>query len=244
MRIDAIVLAGGRSSRLGGVPKAHLRHGKHTLLEHTIAVAAAHALRVVVVGDVATVPEGILTAREDPPFGGPAAGLAAGDDVLVTSAASEDVSDFTLVLACDMPRVEVAVAGMLAALTEADEDYARLTAAPGAGPSPESGDQTHVHARRQGHTSGGQFDGVIAVDASQNRQPLAAIYSTKRLRAAIDVKRRAGALDGLSVFSLIGDLALVPVFVPSGSTDDVDTWADAERFGMRAEPARRGEESA
>ena len=45
-RWDAIVLAGGRSARLGGVDKAALRVGDRDLLATTLAAVAAAELRV------------------------------------------------------------------------------------------------------------------------------------------------------------------------------------------------------
>jgi CTP:molybdopterin cytidylyltransferase MocA len=93
MLLDAIVLAGGRSSRLFGVPKSALLWRGSTLLQNTVdAVLDAGARRVVVVGPGASVADGaaggladgdgpaarIMFAREDPPFGGPAAAIAAG----------------------------------------------------------------------------------------------------------------------------------------------------------------------
>lgn len=95
-----MVLAGGRATRLGGVPKPGLTYDGATLLSHALQTVRA-ASRVVVVGpDAGSLPEGVLTAREDPPFAGPAAAIAAG------LAALEDAGPrtaWTLVLACDMP---------------------------------------------------------------------------------------------------------------------------------------------
>lgn len=103
--LHAVVLAGGRSSRLGGTPKAGLRRDGTTLLERTVD-AAREAAGVVVVGPVDLVlPVGVLRAREDPPFGGPAAGIAAGLRALETLPPAR----WTLVLACDMPGVRRAV---------------------------------------------------------------------------------------------------------------------------------------
>ncbi|MGP4109607.1 NTP transferase domain-containing protein [Streptomyces sp. 4N509B] len=78
---DAVVLAGGAARRLGGADKPAVRVGGRTLLGRVLD-ACAEAGRVVVVGprratDPATgrVPR---WAREDPPGGGPVAGIAAG----------------------------------------------------------------------------------------------------------------------------------------------------------------------
>jgi molybdopterin-guanine dinucleotide biosynthesis protein A len=110
---DAIVLAGGRSSRLGGTPKSALMYDGATLLERSIA-AAGGARRIVVVGpEPADLPAGILSCREDPPFAGPAAAIAAGLAGLRRArAADEDDAALVLVLACDMPRAADAVGAL------------------------------------------------------------------------------------------------------------------------------------
>jgi molybdopterin-guanine dinucleotide biosynthesis protein A len=110
---DAIVLAGGRSSRLGGTPKSALMYDGATLLERSIA-AAGGARRIVVVGpEPADLPAGILSCREDPPFAGPAAAIAAGLAGLRRArAADEDDAALVLVLACDMPRAADAVSAL------------------------------------------------------------------------------------------------------------------------------------
>ncbi|OLT12885.1 hypothetical protein BJF77_18515 [Kocuria sp. CNJ-770] len=107
----AVVLAGGRSSRLGGRPKAGLRQGGRTLVELTLDAVRGAAGVVVVGPPELAVPAGVLRAREDPPFSGPAAGIAAGLRAL--QALPE--APWTLVLACDMPGVARAVPLLLEA---------------------------------------------------------------------------------------------------------------------------------
>ncbi|MHA7264263.1 molybdenum cofactor guanylyltransferase [Arthrobacter sp. TMN-37] len=106
---DAVILAGGRSTRLGGTPKAALRIAGATLLDLACA-AAAGAGRIVVVGPEpagGARPAGapgvpaVDFVREDPPFGGPAAALAA---ALAQPSGRETHAPWLLVLACDMPR--------------------------------------------------------------------------------------------------------------------------------------------
>jgi molybdopterin-guanine dinucleotide biosynthesis protein A len=114
---DAVILAGGRSERLGGVPKQGLTYDGDTLLGRSIA-AAGGARAVVVVGpEPAEHPAGILSCREEPAFGGPAAAIAAGLAALAKAGGSRP--PVTLVLACDMPNVRQAVTalreGLLAA---------------------------------------------------------------------------------------------------------------------------------
>lgn len=117
MLIDALILTGGRSSRLDSHPKSELIYRHRTLLESTIS-AARIARTVVVVGDTRPVSAAVLFAREDPPFAGPAAGIAAGLSALAE--AEPVVSDFTLVLACDMPAVAIAVEQLVNSADRAD----------------------------------------------------------------------------------------------------------------------------
>lgn len=116
MIVDAIVLAGGRSSRLGSFPKAELYFAGETLLSRTLS-AVRIARRTVVVGPMPTeaLPEGVLCTREDPPLGGPAAGIAAGANCLVSQPG--EPSEVILVVACDMPNIE----GVIPPLLEAFE---------------------------------------------------------------------------------------------------------------------------
>lgn len=121
---DAVILAGGRSSRLGGVPKQDLVFQQDTLLQRALE-AAAGASRTVVVGPESghSVP-GVLFCREQPEFAGPAAAIAAGLDAL---AQGGNGAGFTLVLACDMPLVRDAVGALVSAMAlgEADGAMAR-----------------------------------------------------------------------------------------------------------------------
>lgn len=90
----AVVLAGGRGSRLGGVDKASIVVDGRTLLDHVLD-AVAPARETVVVGPRKDDVPGVTWAREDPPGGGPVAGLAAG--------LSHVTADLVVVLAVDQP---------------------------------------------------------------------------------------------------------------------------------------------
>ena len=117
LKWNAVVLAGGRATRLGGVAKPLVEVRGRTMLEAALA-AAAGAERIVVVGPL-PVPEGILRTVEDPPHGGPAAALAAGLATLDVDA------PWTLVLASDLPGAEGAVPTLLsAAATESTAESA------------------------------------------------------------------------------------------------------------------------
>lgn len=93
----AIVLAGGRGSRLGGADKAAVEIDGRPLVDRLIAAVEGNE-PVVVVGPPTLERPGVVVVREDPPFGGPVAAIAAALDALGASAAE------TWLLACDLPR--------------------------------------------------------------------------------------------------------------------------------------------
>ena len=115
LRFDTVVVAGGRSSRLGGTPKAQLSLEGSTLVAHTVAAVRPFGVVVVVGPEDPRLPSDALHTREDPPFSGPAAAVAAG--VVVLDGLTER-NEWTAVLACDMPHVD----GALPALVRAAED--------------------------------------------------------------------------------------------------------------------------
>ena len=108
---DAVVLAGGRGTRLGGTDKPGLVVGGQTLLGAVVsAVTSAGADRVVVVGPERTgAGRQVRYVREDPPGRGPVAALARG---------LEQVSaPLVVLLAADLPFVRpVHVTRLLTAL--------------------------------------------------------------------------------------------------------------------------------
>jgi molybdopterin-guanine dinucleotide biosynthesis protein A len=130
---DAVVLAGGRASRLDGTSKAGLVVEGARLLDRALA-ASARARRVVVVGppelagalpvsDPASGYAGPAPGltREDPPFGGPVAGLAAG-----LRALPDPRAPWVLLLAVDVPRAARAIVLLEDAVSRAPVDGAYL----------------------------------------------------------------------------------------------------------------------
>lgn len=112
------MLTGGHGVRLGGLDKASIEVQGRTLLEHALAAVAA-ADEVVVVGPEVPTSRPVTWTREQPPGGGPAAGLLAGVDALATR------PDLVCTLAVDMPGVTTrTVARLLDAL---DADPATLS---------------------------------------------------------------------------------------------------------------------
>ena len=73
----AVVLAGGRASRLGGRSKPELLIGGRRLVDRVLDAVDDAAVRVVV-GPPLELPAGVVLTRENPPGGGPVAALAAG----------------------------------------------------------------------------------------------------------------------------------------------------------------------
>ncbi|TVU66909.1 molybdenum cofactor guanylyltransferase [Paenarthrobacter nitroguajacolicus] len=113
MEFNAVILAGGKATRLGGVPKPALKYDGATLLTHALQAARGASAVVVVGPEAEALPGEILRAREEPVFAGPAAAIAAGLAALKTSASSQA---WTLVLACDMPHASGGVELLWAAL--------------------------------------------------------------------------------------------------------------------------------
>jgi molybdopterin-guanine dinucleotide biosynthesis protein A len=106
MIVDALILAGGRSSRLGDSDKQNLQIGGVSLLRRSIhAVQQAGVRSVIVVGD--EVMDDVVTVREEPAYGGPVAAIAAGLRALPSR------PDAVLVLACDMPGIGAALPALL-----------------------------------------------------------------------------------------------------------------------------------
>jgi len=102
--LDVVVLAGGRGRRLGGVSKADLVVGGARLLDHILGDLAdwdhpgvTLGRTVVVAPDTVNVPDGVRRTLEEPPGGGPSAGVAAALAVL-------GKGDLVAVLTCDAPR--------------------------------------------------------------------------------------------------------------------------------------------
>lgn len=114
-RLAAVVLAGGTARRMGGVDKASVRVDGVPLL-HRVLDATADAGEVVVVGNRVPTPRAVTWTVEDPPLGGPAAGLLAALDRLSSA------PDLVLVLAVDLPRVHPGTVGRLVRAVEADPD--------------------------------------------------------------------------------------------------------------------------
>lgn len=115
LRLGAVILTGGTAARMDGADKASVEVDGVTLLERALHATMA-ALDVVVVGEQVPTSRPVTFTREDPPHGGPAAGLLAGLDRLRPGL------DLVLALAVDMPRVEAGTVARLTWAVEGDPD--------------------------------------------------------------------------------------------------------------------------
>ena len=221
----AVLLAGGRASRMGGIDKPALEVRGRTLLERALdAVRGAGCAPVVIVGprpehkavdDTDATGIAVEWAREDPPFSGPAAAVVAGLAAMAKAAtqregagggaadrrshetaASTDEPEWTFLLACDLPRAQEAVG--------------RLAAWIAAAPTP--------------HTA----DGACLVDASGRGQWLTGVYRTSALREAAASVPDDGR--DASVRSLLAGLDIEALTDTDHVADDVDTWDDFDRI--------------
>ena len=215
-RFNAVILAGGRSSRLDGTPKALLRVSGRTLLGVALdAAAGASSIAVAGPGSLTAAVEDAgahaLLVREDPPFSGPAAAVAAAFTSLLRLdvAAGRPTPGWTLVLACDMPFIAAAVDTLLATAASAEASGAKETAE-------------------------GAPESLLAIDESGRAQPLAALYRSAQLGEAISESDRPGGLANLSMKRLLARVQWRDVLVPAHSTADVDTWEDARRWSVEA----------
>lgn len=92
--LSVIVLAGGRGQRMGGVDKAQVTLDGVRLVDHLLAGLGDHP--VVVVSPRTDLGVAVPLISEDPPFGGPVAGIAAGLRAL-------DAPELVGVLSVDAP---------------------------------------------------------------------------------------------------------------------------------------------
>ena len=209
--LDALILAGGRSSRLGGSPKAELVIGSRRLVDIAVdAAAAADARRTVVVGPDDLVAAPLITTREQPPYGGPVAGVAAGlaaldrldadaqadaeasdrDDSADAAVHPTDTDRWVLVLTCDLPLATEAAAELVAAARSA----------------------------------AGAVHGICLDDG--RTQWLPAVYRRDVLAQELIA---LGDPHGASMRALAEHLTMTTIPDPGGLTADVDTWQDVER---------------
>lgn len=104
---SVIVLTGGTGRRLGGVDKATVEIDGQTLLEHVLT-ALPSDVTVLAAGAPLPTSRPVVFRAEDPPQGGPVAGI----NAVIASVTSPIVA----VIAVDMPRAVPVLLDMIAAL--------------------------------------------------------------------------------------------------------------------------------
>lgn len=199
----AIVLAGGAGRRLGGVDKPALRVGGGTLLERVLV--AVGPVPTVVVGPPRSLPEGVFSAREEPPGSGPAAALAAGwavlDEALATRTRDDQGTDgaaardraLVAVLAADLPALTARTLRALAAAVPAD----------------------------------GSADGAVLTDLEGRRQDLVGVWRRDALGGAL--AQRAEWV-GAPLRAVFAPLRAVELVDERGAAADIDTPEDLRRW--------------
>ncbi|GGA68073.1 hypothetical protein GCM10011490_18200 [Pseudoclavibacter endophyticus] len=224
----AIVLAGGRASRLGGTSKVLLRiHGRPALARVIDALIAAHRSSIAVVGpadevvaalrhDPATSGGGtagdderrsvVRVAIEEDRFGGPAVAVAAGVAELLDAGVPGDA--LVDLLPCDLVRPADVVAALDAAL-EAPSDEGRGAASSLSAASHDAG-----------------ADGVMLVDEDGREQWLATRIRLDALNSAL-----AGVEAGEPLRGRLGGLRLSRHAVGANVTPDIDTPSDVAAYG-------------
>ena len=109
----ALVLAGGRSSRLGNQDKAAITIGGASALDRLLS-SLPRGVPIVVAGPERPTPRPVTFRRERPIFGGPAAGIASGLGAVSTPV--------TVLLAVDMPWAGELVEHLIAEFAKCDRD--------------------------------------------------------------------------------------------------------------------------
>lgn len=125
---DAVVLAGGRGTRLGGTDKPGLIVGGQTLLSAVVsAVTSAGADRIVVVGPERMGAGGrVRYAPEDPPGRGPVAALACGLEQVSAPVIVLLAADLPFLRPAHVTRLVTALAAQQAPGVVLLDDSARL----------------------------------------------------------------------------------------------------------------------
>ncbi|MGB6006332.1 MAG: molybdenum cofactor guanylyltransferase [Ornithinimicrobium sp.] len=208
VRWDAIILAGGRGQRLGGVDKALIDVGGQTLLGYAES-ATSQAAHVVVVGAPRPGFGHLAWTSEQPPGGGPAAGVIAGLGALREMASSSPPtrnqpapSPWVALLAVDQPGVVSAVDALLHAVTQASDD----------------------------------IEALCPYDTDGHPQWLLAAYRRDALEA---VCATFAPGHEVSMGRLLRGVRFTDVPQAAAHVGDIDTWADHRAWESRAESQER-----
>lgn len=231
-RLDVVVLAGGTARRLGGVSKPDVVVAGARLLDHVLGGLDAMRTEGLGLGRVCVVaprsvrlPAGVLRALEDPPLGGPVAGVGAGLLALATTvgpgapspAGAGGPAPLTALLACDAPASWQALPVLVSALPQ------RMSAQPSQHPE--------------------QPDGAVLVTpdprGGEQVQYLVGIYRTAALTACVlpggRPLRDAGVRRTLRALDLVQVRAGADQHLREAAWD-LDTWEDVAAWPPQWSP--------
>lgn len=211
--IAVVVLAGGTAERLGGVSKPDVVLAGKRLIDHVLDGLEELGRRGVPVRRVCVVapeslrlPAGVLRTLEDPPLGGPVAGIGAGLLALA------DAAGLTAVLTCDAPASWQALPTLYQAMLASTATETATATQPADGavlrtPETEGIGQLHY---------------------------LAGLYRTQALREA--VAPGGVPLRDVGVRRALKHLNLIQVPAGqhgalAGAVLDLDTWEDVAAYG-------------
>ena len=185
--LTALLVSGGKATRLGGITKTALTVDGVPLIKRALSAVCGVSPHcpAVVVGDTDGLDDlGQVThLREDPPFAGPAAAIAAGIQHVTT--------EFVAVLATDLPLID-------------------------------------THTIRALMDAVGDADCAVAVDPTGRAQYLTAVWRTRALAQVVS----AAEVAHRPARTLYDRCEWVPVHLEQATTADIDTYADAQRFGV------------
>ncbi len=128
--LAAIILAGGTSRRMGTDKLSMQREGR-SVLQTVVDEARPHVETVIVVGHIRDEIENVTWAMEDPPGGGPLAGLHAALTTLRSSGLASGHGSWVALLAGDAPRGPRAIPDLLMAATRGAHQGALVVDATG-----------------------------------------------------------------------------------------------------------------
>jgi len=218
--VDVVVLAGGTGRRLGGAVKPDVVARGTRLLDHVLAGLEQLRDRGLPLGHVCVVapaavdlPTGVLRALEDPPLGGPVAGIAAGLARLAESSGSSGSPGSPGRAAPAAHAARAAAPAELTAVVTCD--------------APESGRGLPALVAAAG--SAQNADGACALDGD-HVQYLLGVYRTAALTQC--VAPGGAALRDISVRRALGGLSVVHVDLGElrSAARDLDTWEDVRAW--------------
>lgn len=231
-RIGAIILSGGRASRMGGIDKTALEVAGRSMLRRTTDAALdACDGTVIVVGTPPTDPAtGRYLAEAGPsagsmPYG--AAPTGTGAPFILRSGQS---AASRVVVMREEPAGGGPVAAITAVIGRVDADEVLLLAGDLA-----AGDRTVAALVAAGRGDSAGVDGIVLVDGAGRRQWLCARIRTQVLAEAT---ARLTNPVGARMSDLFAGLHCRDLPDATGVTTDVDTWQDLSRARSRESGAR------